>query len=53
MEVLPTGAEEDQYKRIIEDGTGVEVEESESEEPITSPFDPSLIRVDTKPMESS
>ncbi|MBW1741165.1 MAG: DUF262 domain-containing protein [Deltaproteobacteria bacterium] len=32
------------------DGTGVETEDTESEERITEPFDPTLIRVETKPM---
>lgn len=32
------------------DGTGVEVEETEGEERITEPFDPTLIRVETRPM---
>jgi uncharacterized protein with ParB-like and HNH nuclease domain len=50
MELVQIDSEEERHKNIIEDGTGVEVEEIESDEPITSPFDPSLIRVDTKPM---
>jgi hypothetical protein len=33
-----------------DNGTGVEVEDTGSEEIITDPFDPSLIRVDTRPM---
>jgi hypothetical protein len=33
-----------------ENGTGVEVEDTSSEEIIIDPFDPSLIRVDTRPM---
>ena len=32
------------------DGTGVETEDTESEDKITEPFDPTLIRVETKPM---
>jgi len=32
------------------DSTGVETEDTESEERITEPFDPTLIRVETKPM---
>ncbi len=34
---------------IVDNGTGVEVEDS-GNETITEPFDPTLIRVDTKPM---
>ncbi len=36
--------------RVEDDGTGVEIEDAELSEPITSPFDPSLIRVVTRPM---
>ncbi len=37
--------------RVIPDnGTGVEEEDTSSEERIIKPFDPSLIRVDTRPM---
>jgi len=32
------------------DGTGVETEDTESKERITEPFDPTLIRVETRPM---
>ena len=35
---------------VADNGTGVEVEDTSSEERITEPFDPSLIRVDTRPM---
>lgn len=35
---------------ITDDGTGVEIEDAESSEPITSPFDPSLINVAPRPM---
>lgn len=35
---------------IVDNGTGVEVEDTSSEEKITEPFDPVLIRVDTRPM---
>lgn len=35
---------------IVDNGTGVEVEDTSSEENITEPFDPALIRVDTRPM---
>lgn len=34
----------------LDNGTGVEVEDTGSEEKITIPFDPSRIRVDTRPM---
>jgi Protein of unknown function DUF262 len=34
----------------IDDGTGIEPEDTESEGQITEPFDPTLIRVETKPM---
>ncbi len=35
---------------LVDNGTGVEVEDTSSEEKITEPFDPILIRVDTRPM---
>ena len=35
---------------VADNGTGVEVEDISGEERITEPFDPSLIRVDTRPM---
>jgi Protein of unknown function DUF262 len=35
---------------VVDNGTGVEVEDTGSEEDITEPFDPALIRVDTRPM---
>jgi hypothetical protein len=35
---------------ITDGGTGVEIEDTESSEPITSPFDPSLINVAPRPM---
>src|SRR5579859_7193653 len=35
---------------VADNGTGVEVEDVSGEEPINEPFDPSLIRVDTRPM---
>lgn len=35
---------------IVDNGTGVEVEDIGGEERITEPFDPSLIRVNTRPM---
>lgn len=35
---------------ILDNGTGVEVEDTSSEEKITEPFDSVLIRVDTRPM---
>lgn len=34
----------------IDNGTGVELEDTSSAEKITEPFDPTLIRVETKPM---
>ena len=34
----------------IDDGTGIEPEDIESDSQITEPFDPTLIRVETKPM---
>ena len=35
---------------IADNGTGVEVEDTSGDEEITEPFDPALIRVDTRPM---
>jgi hypothetical protein len=35
---------------VADNGTGVEVEDTSGEEKITEPFDPALIRVDTRPM---
>jgi hypothetical protein len=35
---------------ILDDGTGVEPEDTGSDETITEPFNPALIRVETKPM---
>lgn len=35
---------------IADNGTGVELEDSSGDEQITEPFDPALIRVDTRPM---
>lgn len=35
---------------IVDNGTGVEVEDTSGEEKIIEPFDPVLIRVDTRPM---
>ena len=35
---------------ILDDGTGVEPEDAGSDETITEPFNPALIRVETKPM---
>ncbi|MDQ2716658.1 MAG: DUF262 domain-containing protein, partial [Chloroflexota bacterium] len=35
---------------VTDNGTGVEVEDTSSDEKITEPFDPALIRVDTRPM---
>ncbi len=35
---------------IADNGTGVELEDTSGDVQITEPFDPSLIRVDTKPM---
>ncbi len=37
-------------KSIIDNGTGVEVEDTSDEEKFAEPFDPALIRVDTRPM---
>lgn len=34
----------------LDDGTGIEPEDTTSDERITEPFDPTLIRVETKPM---
>jgi hypothetical protein len=34
----------------IDDGTGIELEDTSSDGKITEPFDPTLIRVETKPM---
>ena len=35
---------------VADNGTGVELEDTGGDEQITEPFDPSLIRVDTRPM---
>lgn len=35
---------------ILDDGTGIESETIESDDQITEPFDPTLIRVETKPL---
>jgi hypothetical protein len=35
---------------VADNGTGVEVEDTSSDEKIIEPFDPALIRVDTRPM---
>jgi len=35
---------------IYDDGTGIEPETTESDDQITEPFDPTLIRVETKPL---
>src|SRR5947208_971747 len=35
---------------IVDNGTGVEAEDTSGEEKITDPFDPALIRVDTRSM---
>lgn len=46
--------QEDFYHReepeVYDDGTGIEPEMTESEDQITKPFDPTLIRVETKPL---
>ncbi|MDQ2906652.1 MAG: hypothetical protein M3Y81_24340 [Chloroflexota bacterium] len=34
---------------VTDNGTGVEAEDTSSDEKITEPFDPALIRVDTGP----
>ena len=39
-----TFAEIETEEHFTDDSTGVEIENTESDEPITSPFDPSLIR---------
>ena len=50
METQITEPEIVEQSLITDDGTGVEVEDTESSEPITSPFDPSLINVGPRPM---
>src|SRR5579863_1732660 len=43
--------EENSYEKVISDGsTGVELEDLGGEEPIIEPFNPALIRVETRPM---
>jgi hypothetical protein len=44
--------ENSSYKEtdVFDNGTGVELEDTSVDEQITEPFDPSLIRVDTRPM---
>jgi hypothetical protein len=41
---------EDLSSDIIDDGTGIEIEQTEGEGIINEPFDPTLIRVETKPI---
>jgi len=50
METLIAEPEIVEQSSITDDGTGVEIEDAESAEPITSPFDPSLISVVPRPM---
>jgi hypothetical protein len=50
MDIQPLKKYSDEEMVIDDNGTGVELEDTSVDEQIIEPFDPSLIRVDTKPM---
>ena len=50
MDMHPLGQYADEEMVIADNGTGVELEDTSVGEQIIKPFDPFLMRVDTKPM---
>jgi hypothetical protein len=50
MDMQPLEKYSDEEMVIADNGTGVELEDTSVDEQIIEPFDPSLIRVDTRPM---